>query len=78
MWWFSSKPRPTMAVSGLFLTCYGMFRFLIEFVRVPDANLGYLALDWVTMGQVLSAPMIIAGVTMLILAYRSHGGEATA
>jgi phosphatidylglycerol---prolipoprotein diacylglyceryl transferase len=78
LWWFSSKPRPTMAVSGLFLACYGAFRFLIEFVRVPDANLGYLALDWVTMGQVLSAPMIVAGVTMLILAYRSIGKEATA
>jgi len=45
---------------------------------VPDANLGYLALHWVTMGQVLSAPMVIAGVTMLILAYRSHGREAKA
>ena len=78
LWWFSARPRPTMAVSGLFLTCYGVFRFLIEFVRVPDANLGYLALHWVTMGQVLSAPMVIAGVTMLILAYRSNGREATA
>ncbi len=78
LWWFSAKPRPTMAVSGLFLACYGVFRFLIEFVRVPDANLGYLALHWVTMGQMLSAPMIIAGVILLILAYRSHGREATA
>lgn len=78
LWWFSSKPRPVMAVSGLFLACYGVFRFLIEFVRVPDANLGYLALDWVTMGQVLSAPMIVAGVTMLVMAYRSNGKEATA
>ena len=54
-----------MAVSGLFLLLYGVFRFLIEFWRVPDAHLGYLWLDWVTMGQILSAPMIIIGAIML-------------
>ncbi len=63
LWWFSSRPpRPKMAVSGLFLVCYGIFRFLVEFVRQPDPQLGYLAFDWLTMGgQVLSAPMIAAG-----------------
>ncbi len=70
VWWFSSKQRPYMAVSGLFLLLYGIFRFYIEFYRVPDAHLGYLFADWVTMGQVLSAPMIIIGATLLYLAYR--------
>ncbi len=70
VWWFSRKPRPRMAVSGMFLLFYGLFRFYVEFYRVPDADLGYLALGWVTMGQVLSAPMIGLGVLMLVLAYR--------
>ena len=68
LWVYSRKPRPTMAVSGLFLIGYGTFRFLIEFVRVPDVQLGYLAFGWVTMGQILSTPMILAGVAMMILA----------
>jgi phosphatidylglycerol---prolipoprotein diacylglyceryl transferase len=67
---FSAKPRPRMAVSGLFLLLYGIFRFSVEFVRLPDANLGYLAFGWVTMGQLLTAPMIAAGAVMLVLAYR--------
>ncbi|MDJ0938844.1 MAG: prolipoprotein diacylglyceryl transferase [Woeseiaceae bacterium] len=70
LWWFSSKPRPRFAVSGLFLLLYGVFRFYIEFYRVPDAHLSYLLWDWVTMGQVLSLPMIVAGVGMLVYAYR--------
>jgi len=70
LWFFSDKPRPRMAVSGLFLLCYGMFRFIAEFVRVPDAQLGYLAFGWVTMGQVLSAPLMIAGAALLWWAYR--------
>ena len=69
LWWFSSKPRPYMAVSGLFLLLYGVFRFLIEFVRVPDEHLGYLFAEWVTMGQILSAPMIIVGGVMIAMAY---------
>ena len=78
LWWFSSKPRPYMAVSGLFLLLYGTFRFLIEFVRVPDDHLGYLFADWVTMGQILSAPMVIAGAVMLFMAYTRKTKEATA
>ncbi|MDX1597140.1 MAG: prolipoprotein diacylglyceryl transferase [Marinobacter sp.] len=70
LWWFSSKPRPRMAVSGLFLACYGVFRFLVEFVRQPDAQIGYLAFDWLTMGQVLSFPMIVAGAGLMLIAYR--------
>jgi phosphatidylglycerol:prolipoprotein diacylglycerol transferase len=70
LWLFSSKPRPTMAVSGMFMLFYGIFRFLIEFVRLPDAHIGYLALDWVTMGQVLTLPLILVGLLLLGLAYR--------
>ncbi len=69
LWIYSSKPRPTMAVSGLFLVCYGCFRWVIEFAREPDAHIGYLAFGWLTMGQVLTTPMIIAGLVMLWMAY---------
>jgi phosphatidylglycerol---prolipoprotein diacylglyceryl transferase len=70
LWWFSSRPRPLMSVSGLFLLGYGSFRFLVEFVRLPDAHLGYLAWGWVTMGQVLSLPMIIIGAGFIYWGYR--------
>ena len=70
LWFYSARPRPVMAVSGLFLLGYGIFRFAVEFVRMPDANIGYLAFDWVTMGQVLSLPMMIAGMVMMVMAYR--------
>ena len=73
LWWYSAKPRPYMAVSGLFLLLYGAFRFIVEFYRVPDAHLSYLAAGWVTMGQILSVPMIAAGAIMLTIAYRSSG-----
>ena len=64
LWFFSARPRPVMAVSGLFLLGYGLFRFMVEFLRMPDAHLGYLAYGWVTMGQLLSAPMMLAGVAV--------------
>ena len=72
LWIYSSKPRPMMAVTGLFLLGYGVFRSSVEFVREPDAHLGYLAFDWVTMGQVLSVPMILLGVILLVLAHRNE------
>ncbi len=55
---------------GLFLLLYGIFRFAVEFVRVPDEQLGYLAFGWFTMGQLLSLPMIVGGIVLLVLAYR--------
>lgn len=69
VWLYSAKPRPTMAVSGVFALSYGIFRFLVELVRQPDAHLGYLAFGWLTMGQVLSLPLILVGVVLLSLAY---------
>jgi len=69
VWWFSRNPRPRYAVAGLFALLYGCFRFLVEFVREPDQQLGYLAFGWVTMGQVLSLPLILLG---LFLCWKSH------
>ena len=57
VWWFSRKPRPRYAVAGLFALLYGCFRFLVEFVRLPDEQIGYLAFGWFTMGQLLSLPI---------------------
>lgn len=74
LWTYSSRPRPTMAVSGLFAICYGVFRIAVEFVRRPDPQLGYLAFGWVTMGQVLSLPLLLVGGVLMWLAYR-RGGE---
>jgi phosphatidylglycerol:prolipoprotein diacylglycerol transferase len=70
LWWFSRKPRPRYAVSGLFALLYGVFRFAVEFVREPDVQLGYLAFGWVTMGQVLSLPLIGMGLVLLALAWK--------
>jgi phosphatidylglycerol---prolipoprotein diacylglyceryl transferase len=70
LWLYTRKPRPTMAASGLFLILYGVFRILIEFVREPDRQLGYIALGWITTGMLLSVPMVVAGVILLVLALR--------
>jgi len=71
LWWFSSRPRPRYAVSGLFALLYGVFRILVEFVRLPDADIGYLAFGWLTMGQVLSLPLVVLGLGMLWLSRRA-------
>ena len=71
LWWYSSRPRPTRAVSGMFMLFYGVFRFAVEFVRQPDAHIGYIAFGWLTEGQLLSAPMIVFGVYLLVAAYRA-------
>ena len=63
------KPRPRLAPAGLFLTLYAIFRIVVEFVRVPDQHIGYLAFDWLTMGQLLSLPVLAAGLAMLAYAY---------
>ncbi|SFG91270.1 prolipoprotein diacylglyceryl transferase [Neptunomonas qingdaonensis] len=71
LWWFSSKPRPRMAVSALFLIMYGVFRSFVEFFREPDAHIGYIAFGWLTKGQLLSLPMVVVGVLMLLWAYKT-------
>ncbi len=62
-------PLPQGTFLGSFLCLYGVFRFAIEFVRQPDAQLGYLWGDWLTMGQLLSVPLLVAGVALLVFAY---------
>lgn len=64
LWWFTLKPRPRGAASALFLIGYGVFRFGVEYTREPDSFLGFLALG-LTMGQWLSAPMVLAGAGLL-------------
>lgn len=65
LWFYSSQPRKVGRVSGLFLFCYSLFRILVEFVREPDPHLGYIALGWITMGQLLSVPMLAFGIWLL-------------
>ena len=71
LWWYTARPLPSGArrdlgrATGLFLAGYGIFRLLVEFLRVPDAHLGYLAFNWLTMGQLLSLPMIVFGLWLL-------------
>ena len=72
LWWFSAKPRPRMTISGMFLLIYGLARFAVEFFREPDAQLGFIAFDWLTMGQLLSTPMILLGIGMVIRGYKHH------
>ena len=69
--WYSSKPRLRGSVSGLFLIAYGVFRLVAEFFRQPDDHLGFLAMQWLTMGMLLSLPMIAAGFIIIMFARRS-------
>ena len=71
IWWFSSASKPRMAVSGTFAILYGSFRFFIEFFREPDLHIGFIAFDWLTMGQLLSLPMVIVGLSLVIFAYNN-------
>jgi phosphatidylglycerol:prolipoprotein diacylglycerol transferase len=70
LWWFTAKDRPRLAPSGLFLVMYALGRLTVEFWRLPDAHIGYLAGGWLTMGHVLTLPMLVAGVLLMVLAYR--------
>ena len=69
--WLQAKQPARGVVSAIFLTGYGLCRFAIEFVREPDAHLGYLWHDWLTMGQVLSLPMVLAGIVIFVFAMRA-------
>jgi phosphatidylglycerol:prolipoprotein diacylglycerol transferase len=77
LWLYSATVRPRYAVSALFLLGYGTFRGLVEFVRVPDAHIGYLAFGWLTMGQLLTLPMILGGIFLLWVAYRAAPAAVT-
>lgn len=69
LWFYSKRRPPRTAVSGAFLLGYGCLRFFCEFFRQPDPQLGFIAWGWLTMGQILSFPMIILGIILLIWAY---------
>jgi len=66
LWIYSRKSRPLGNVTGLFLFCYGIFRVIGEHFRMPDPQLGFIAFGWLTMGQLLSLPMILIGFILLI------------
>lgn len=70
MWLYCAKPRPYMSATGIGIALYGTFRFCVEFFRMPDAHLGFIALDWMTMGQILSLPMVAIGLVLAYLAFR--------
>ena len=71
LWWYTSRPRPRMAPAGLFLVIYSLSRITVEFWRVPDHHLNYLLhTSWVTMGIILSLPMLLVGLALVFMAYR--------
>jgi phosphatidylglycerol---prolipoprotein diacylglyceryl transferase len=72
LWVYARKPRPTGAVSAVFLLGYGVLRFLVEYTREPDDFVGPLPLG-LSMGQWLSVPMILGGIGLLAWAYRRPG-----
>jgi phosphatidylglycerol:prolipoprotein diacylglycerol transferase len=72
LWVFSKRQRPVGVISGLFLACYGFFRFSIEFMREPDQHLGLLSFG-LSMGQWLCVPMIFIGLVLLMRAIRRNG-----
>jgi phosphatidylglycerol:prolipoprotein diacylglycerol transferase len=70
MFVYSQKPRARYAVSGMFALGYGIFRFLVEFIREPDRDIGTMAWGWLTMGQLLSVPLILVGIGLLFLSHK--------
>ena len=70
LWVYSAKPRPRMAVSGLFLLGYGIFRFIVEFFRQPDAHIGFDAFNFLSRGQLLCIPMVLFGAFLISIAYK--------
>ena len=69
LWLYTAAPRPRGAASGVFLIGYGCFRFITEFFREPDAGIFGQSYT-ISMGQWLSLPMVLAGILLLVLAYR--------
>ena len=70
LWLYSARPRRAGLVSGAFALLYAGMRFAVEFVREPDAHLGYIAWGWLTMGQLLSLPLAAAGVALIAVGAR--------
>lgn len=72
LWWTAKKSRPTGMITGIGITGYGMFRMFVEFFRQPDAHLGYLAFGWLTMGHLLSLPMVLFGLGLVYWSTRRN------
>ncbi len=72
IYWYSSKPRPMWSSGALFIIGYGFARFMVEFVREPDAHIGFDLFGWMSRGQILSMPMMIIGVLVMIWAYKKQ------
>lgn len=70
LWIYAKKPHPAGKLTGLGIASYGLFRMFVEFFRQPDAHLGYLAFGWLTMGHILSLPMVLFGIGLMIWARR--------
>lgn len=75
LWLYSRKPKPYRAVTGMFLFWYGVLRSFAELFRQPDPQLGFIAWNWLTMGQLLSFIMIILGIILLVWAYTGKKHE---
>ena len=69
VWLFARKPRPMMAVSGVFAAGYGAARFFTEYFRTPDYEV-WLGPLMISAGQMLSIPMILLGIVLLLIAYK--------
>lgn len=76
LWLYSAKPRPTGAVGGVFMLGYGLFRFIVEFFREPDAHLGLYQIG-LSQGQLLCIPMMLIGGWLLTAAYKKQKTTAT-
>lgn len=78
LWWYSGRPRPAGVVSGLFLFLYGVFRTFVELFREPDAHIGFISGEWLTMGMLLSLPMVAAGAYFVIRGYQKVPDSSSA
>lgn len=76
IFWFSSRPRRRGQIAGFFAMWYATSRFLVEFVRLPDAQLGYLAFNWFTMGQLLSIPLFLVGAWLFFAKHEPTSTKA--
>lgn len=78
MMWFSARERPSWSIAGVFALGYGCLRFIAEFFREPDQNIGFQAFGWMTRGQLLSVPMILLGIYLIAMAYHKTGSTPAA
>ena len=76
VWWYAARPRPAGCVSAIFLMGYAVCRLVVVCFREPDAQMGFMAFNWLTMGQLLSIPMLLAG--LLLWWIKRHENLSTA